>query len=191
MDRREFTASLVAPLLVGALPPFMQRQRTTAHVAAPFAINPPSSAFMAGMPTLMELSGVPGVSISVIQGRDVVAQHTIGLADTGTGQAVSATTVWPAASLSKPPFAWAALRLVDQGKLDLDRPLKSYVPDHAPSDARGDKITARHVLSHSSGLKNWRNRPDQPLVPDFEPGARFQYSGEGFYYLQRAVEHIA
>ena len=46
------------------------------------------------------------------------------------------------------------------------------------------------MLSHSSGLRNWRGRVDQPLVPDFEPGTRFQYSGEGFYYLQRAVEHI-
>ena len=97
---------------------------------------------------------------------------------------------WPAASLGKPVFTFAALHLFDEGKLDLDRPLKSYVPGHAPDDARGDKITAHDVLSHSSGLRNWCARVDQPLVPDFEPGSRFQYSGEGFFYLQRAVEHI-
>ena len=47
------------------------------------------------------------------------------------------------------------------------------------------------MLTHSSGLRNWRNALDQPLVPEFDPGSRFQYSGEGFYYLQRAIEKIA
>ena len=87
-------------------------------------------------------------------------------------------------------FACAALRLADDGRLDLDRPLRAWVPDHAPADPRGDSVTARHVLSHSSGYRNWRNTADQALVPDFEPGARFQYSGEGFYYLQRVVEKL-
>jgi CubicO group peptidase (beta-lactamase class C family) len=110
--------------------------------------------------------------------------------DTTTGQRVAADTLWPAASLGKPVFAFAALRLVDSGKLDLDRPLKAYVPDHTPDDPRGNRITARHVLSHSSGLPNWRDSNDQPLIPSFEPGSRFRYSGEGYYYLQRVVEHI-
>ena len=103
---------------------------------------------------------------------------------------VTADSLFPAASLGKPVFAYAALRLVDDAKLDLDRPLKAYVPDHAPADARGDKITPRQVLSHSTGFRNWRNSIEQPLTPDFDPGSRFQYSGEGFYYLQRAVEKI-
>jgi CubicO group peptidase (beta-lactamase class C family) len=114
-----------------------------------------------------------------------------GVMEAGTRHPVHAQTLFPAASLGKPVFAYAALRLAEQGRLDLDRPLKSYVPDHAPADPRGDRITARHVLSHSSGLRNWRNAADQPLVPEFDPGARFQYSGEGFYYLQRAIERIA
>jgi len=138
----------------------------------------------------MEIAGVPGLSMSVVQEGHVAWTHYRGVMDATTNQPVSSETLWPAASLSKPAFAFAALHLVDEGKLDLDRPLKSYVPDHAPDDARGNKIAARHVLSHSSGLRNWRQRADQPLVPDFEPGARFQYSGEGIYYLQRAVEHI-
>ena len=138
----------------------------------------------------MEIAGVPAVGMAVVQdGRTAWTSYT-GVQDTTTNQPVNADTIWPAASLSKPVFAFAALHLVDEGKLDLDKPLKSYVPDHAPDDARGNTITARHVLSHSSGLRNWRNRVDQPLVPEFEPGTRFQYSGEGFYYLQRAVEHI-
>jgi CubicO group peptidase (beta-lactamase class C family) len=138
----------------------------------------------------MEIAGVPAVGMAVVQDGRVVWQEVRGVADAGTGAGATATTLWPAASLSKPLFALGVLRLVDEGQLDLDRPLKSYAPGHAPDDARGDRITARHVLSHTSGLRNWRNRADQPLVPDFEPGARFQYSGEGFYWLQRAVEHV-
>lgn len=178
LHRREFAAALAAPLLAGAF------------VRASKAINPPSAAFLKDLPRQLEIAGVPAIGMSVVHDRRIVWQHIAGVADAGTGQAASASSLWPAASLSKPVFALAALHLVDEGKLDLDRPLKSYVPDHAPADARGDRITARHVLSHSSGLRNWRNRVDQPLVPDFEPGARFQYSGEGFYYLQRAAEHI-
>jgi CubicO group peptidase (beta-lactamase class C family) len=126
----------------------------------------------------------------VVQDGKSVWRHLAGVVEAGTTKAVTPDTVVPAASLSKPVFAHAVLRLMDEGWLNPDRPLKSYVPDHAPADHRGDTITARHVLSHSSGLRNWRNNRDQALVPDFDPGSRFQYSGEGFYYLQRAVEKI-
>lgn len=138
----------------------------------------------------MEVARVPGVAIAVVGHGRLIWQHHAGVMDPKTGNAVSAETLWPAASLGKPVFALAALRLVDEGKLALDAPLKSYLPDYAPADVRGDRITARHVLSHSSGLRNWRESEDDRLVPDFEPGSRFQYSGEAYYYLQRVVEHI-
>jgi CubicO group peptidase (beta-lactamase class C family) len=134
---------------------------------------------------------VPGISVGVVRVGQPLWQHYQGVTDASTRRPVTAVTLFPAASLGKPVFAFAALRLMDEGKLDLDRPLKTYVPDHAPADARGDKVTARHVLSHSTGFRNWRNSIEQPLAPDFDPGSRFQYSGEGFYYLQRAVETIS
>ncbi len=141
--------------------------------------------------TLLDVTAVPGFAAGVMRNGRLVWERYQGVMQAGTRRPVSADTLVPAASLGKPVFAYAALRLAEQGRLDLDRPLKSYVPDHAPADPRGEKITARHVLSHSSGLRNWRNAADQPLVPDFDPGERFQYSGEGFYYLQRAVEKLA
>ena len=153
-------------------------------------IQPPSDAFLKTLPKLMEVTAVPGLSMGVLQDGKLVWQRHEGSADAGTRAPVTADSLFPAASLGKPVFAYAALRLADDGKLDLDRPLKSYVPDHAPADPRGDKVTPRHVLSHSSGFRNWRNSIEQPLTPDFDPGSRFQYSGEGFYYLQRAVEKI-
>jgi len=91
-------------------------------------------------------------------------------------------------------FAYLAMRLVEQGELDLDRPLVGYLE---PSSLRGQpdrgRITARMALSHTSGLPNWRKgdeERDGPLPVAFRPGSRFGYSGEGIYFLQRVVERI-
>ena len=181
LNRREFAA-----LMGGAA-----GLALTARQASQIAIGPPSTAALGELPRLMEIAGVPGIAACVLQDGKTVWQQFAGVVEAATTKAVSPDTLVPAASLGKPVFAHAVLRMADEGRLALDRPLKSYVPDHAPADSRGDKITARHVLSHSSGLRNWRNNRDQTLVPDFDPGSRFQYSGEGFYYLQRTVETIS
>ena len=175
LTRREFAALIGGAAGVG----------WTGRQPSSYRIGPPSAAAVGELPRLMEVAGVPGVAACVLQDGKAVWQRLAGVVEAGTTKAVTPDTVVPAASLGKPVFAHAVLRLTDEGRLDLDRPLKSYVPDHAPADPRGDTITARHVLSHSSGLRNWRNNRDQALVPDFDPGSRFQYSGEGFYYLQR------
>jgi len=86
-------------------------------------------------------------------------------------------------------FAHAVLQLADQGHLSLDAPLAGYLPGYLPADERASSITARHVLSHSAGLPNWRNA-DLPLKTYFQPGERFSYSGEGFLYLQKAIEAV-
>ena len=159
-------------------------------LTADAAVNPPGRDFLRSLPLLMEVASVPGVAMSVVHDERVVWQHHAGVADRKTGRAVASDTLWPAASLSKPVFALAVLRLVDAKKLDLDTPLRTYLPGYAPDDPRANSITARHVLSHSSGLPNWRQDDEQPLVPEFQPGSRFRYSGEGYYYLQRVVEHV-
>src|SRR6185295_15686609 len=81
------------------------------------------------------------------------------------------------------------VKLVDAGKIDLDAPLSKYLPGDYIEDPRQSAITARRVLSHTSGLPNWRP-PGQPLKIHFAPGERFSYSGEGFVYLQKAVERV-
>jgi CubicO group peptidase (beta-lactamase class C family) len=185
LSRRAFAASVATTI------PVIGMLRAGTQSRAARSISAPGDGFLASLPKLLDVTAVPGLGIAVVAGGKVSWQHYHGVTDVSTGRPVSAETLFPAASLGKPVFAYAVLRLVEEGKLDLHRPLKAYVADHAPSDPRGDAVTALHVLSHSSGYRNWRNAIDQPLVPDFEPGARFQYSGEGFYYLQRVVERIA
>jgi CubicO group peptidase (beta-lactamase class C family) len=141
------------------------------------------------IPELMARANVPGLSIALIDDGKIAWIGSFGVKNTKTGDKVDDRTVFQAASLSKVVFAYGVLKLVDQGKLDLDTPLSKYVPEYIQNDYRINAITARHVLTHHTGFPNWR--PDgQPLVIHFKPGDRFSYSGEGFVYLQRAVEKI-
>ena len=138
---------------------------------------------------MMLVAGVPGVSVATIASGTAVTQG-YGATRATDGTPVNADTIFEAASLGKPVFAWLALKMAAEGKLDLDRPLREYLPLPA-ADARSAGITARHVLSHSSGWRNWRNSAAQPLVADFDPGSRFSYSGEGFYFLGRVLEKVS
>jgi CubicO group peptidase (beta-lactamase class C family) len=98
-------------------------------------------------------------------------------------------TVFEAASLGKPIFAYVVLRLADAGTLDLNRPLYDYLPVAEANTPRMRRVTAAHVLSHTTGLPNWRRAPG-PLEPTTEPGKTYAYSGEGFFFLQRVVERL-
>ena len=113
-----------------------------------------------------------------------------------TAGPVTNRTIFEAASLSKVVFAYAVLKLVDRGVMDLDQPLVRYItlPEikdkfsaDVVEDPRLKKITARMVLSHSCGFPNWRQGELKIL---FEPGEKFSYSGEGFVFLQRVVEKL-
>jgi len=97
-------------------------------------------------------------------------------------------TVFAAASLTKQVTAYIALALRDKGVLDFEKPLVDYVDDL--HDPRSRKSTLRHVLSHSAGFPNWRFEEGQKLTSAFEPGERWQYSGEGYVYLQRIIEKV-
>lgn len=143
------------------------------------------------IPRLLEEGNVPGLSIALIHQGKLVWHKGFGVKNVQTKEPVADNTVFEAASLSKPVFAYAVLRLVDEGKIDLDVPLTKYLPGNydVGDDARINQITARHVLSHRPGFPNWR-RGSNPLPIHFTPGERFSYSGEGFVYLSKVVEKI-
>jgi CubicO group peptidase (beta-lactamase class C family) len=82
------------------------------------------------------------------------------------------------------------LKLCERGVLDLDTPLTRYTSSRfLQGDSRFDLITARHVLSHTTGLPNWRSK-SQPLALAFTPGERWSYSGEGYSYLQSVITEL-
>lgn len=145
------------------------------------------------VPELMKEANVPGLSLALIRDGKLVFTQGFGVKNSQTKEAVTNDTIFEAASLSKPVVAYAVLKLVDAGKIDLDVPLNKYLPGNydAGDDARINQITARHVLSHTSGFPNWRQPRGAKLLPIFfTPGERFSYSGEGFVYLSKVVEHL-
>jgi CubicO group peptidase (beta-lactamase class C family) len=138
---------------------------------------------------LMALSDVPGLSLTMVEDGKVAWERGYGVRQAAQTDPVDGQTVFEAASLSKPVFAYVILQLIDQGILELDRPLIEYFTyDDLSSDERNDLITTRMILTHTSGLPNWRR--GEPLTFLAEPGERFSYSGEGFMYLQVVVEHL-
>ncbi len=141
------------------------------------------------VPALMVKHKVPGVSIVGIEQRRIAWSRQYGVRRADSADPVTAGTLFEAASMSKPVAAYAALKLVEQGKLDLDRPLYEYLDrPYLPYEPLHLKITARMVLAHTTGFPNWR--AGDRLRVKVEPGTRFTYSGEGFLYLQRVIEHI-
>jgi CubicO group peptidase (beta-lactamase class C family) len=133
---------------------------------------------------------VPGLSIAVIDEAMTVWRRGFGFANVITGRPVDNDTVFEAGSMSKPVFAYVALKLCEKGVLGLDTPLSRYAPEpFLTGDPRLDLITPRHVLSHSSGFQNWRSQAE-PLKIHFTPGAQYKYSGEGYYYLQSVITHL-
>ncbi|WP_461093436.1 serine hydrolase domain-containing protein [Spirosoma gilvum] len=151
-----------------------------------------SAQFDAFITQLMKRDSIPGLSIAILRQNKLVYHKGYGLTRSDSTQNVTAETIFEAASLTKPTFAYAVLQLVEKGQLDLDKPLYEYLsyPDVA-ADERYKNITARLVLSHRSGFPNWRkNRRSAELAMLRTPGERFGYSGEGFVYLQKVVEKI-
>jgi hypothetical protein len=135
---------------------------------------------------------IPGVSFAMIKDGRVVYHKTYGLKNTMTGEKVNPETLFEAASITKPVFSFAVLRLADRGEIDLDKPLYLYLPyKDIEHDERYKLITARHVLTHRTGFPNWRNMTnDGTLQIKFTPGTDYGYSGEGFEYLKMVVEKI-
>src|SRR6185369_5046326 len=107
------------------------------------------------IPRLMREGDVPGLSVALIKDGSVSWHQSFGVRNADTRVPLDDATIFEAASLSKPVFAYAILKLVDQGKLDLDKPLIKYLPERAvPNDERSDLITARMVLDHTTGFQN-------------------------------------
>ena len=112
-------------------------------------------------------------------------------------QAIDEQSIFQAASLSKPLFSYIVMRMVDRGEIDLDRPVADYTDiDRFEDKEMARRITPRIVLSHRTGLPNWATGPSSDEWPTsrisfkYPVDSCFVYSGEGYAFLQRAVEAI-
>lgn len=140
----------------------------------------------------MEEMNIPGVSYAIINNGELVFHNVMGHTNLETKEPVNNTTLFEGASTSKPVFASLIMLLVEDEKLDLDTPIYTYLDENTRAnyayDARYQKITARMVLSHTTGFPNWRGKNE--LTISFEPGTDFSYSGEGYQFLVAAIKSI-
>ncbi|MEJ2216170.1 MAG: serine hydrolase [Gemmatimonadota bacterium] len=158
---------------------------------------------------------VPGISIAVADSGRIVWARGFGVKEAGETDSVTATTLFQAASISKPVAATAMLRMVAAGKLDLDRPvndyLKSWKVPQNKYNAR-QKVTLRRIVSHSAGLtvhgfpgyaagapvptvvQVLDGTPPANTAPvrvDTTPGAIFRYSGGGVTVEQLVLSDVS
>ena len=172
------------PLAACSHPPAARRE---SEEDAPTALT---TELEAQIPALLAAAHVPGLSIAIVRNGRIVWSRGFGVKNSIAKIPVDTDTLFEAGSVSKTVFAYAVMKLSEKGILDLDMPLTNYVSERwIEGDPRFSQITARHVLSHTSGLQNWRSK-EEPLRIHFPPGSRWQYSGEGYSYLQLVVAHL-
>lgn len=172
---------------------------TPTHAAPP----PGAEALEAEMHRAMALTQARGLAVAVIDGGRV--RHVLSLGERNReGQPLLPDTVMYGASLTKLAFAHLVLQLVDEGKLQLDRPIGEYLdrplPDYGDLDRYADwsalsgderwrRLTPRILLTHAGGFANFGFlEPDGKLRFHFDPGARYAYSGDGLILLQFVIE---
>ena len=157
----------------------------------------------AAVTAAMTQTGARGLAVAVIDRGRVKLVKAYG-ARNAAGDPLTTDTVMYGASLTKAVVGYLTVQLAAEHKLDLDQPLADLLPRPLPDygapagyarwgdlagDGRWRKVTARMVLTHSTGFANFASlEPDQRLRFHFEPGARYAYSGDGLMLLQFALE---
>lgn len=140
----------------------------------------------------MEYFEIPGASLAIIKNGQLIYHQVYGVSNIETREPVTTKTLFESGSITKSVFAFVVMRLVEKKLLDLDQPLyQLFSFEGISQDERYKHMTARHVLSHQTGLPNW-GKPDSTghFNLQFSPGTKFGYSGEGYEYLKRVIEHI-
>jgi CubicO group peptidase (beta-lactamase class C family) len=137
---------------------------------------------------LLNENKIPALGIGIIQDANLTQVKVFG--ELQKGRIAPLDTIFNVASLTKPVVALLTLKLVSLGKWNLDEPLDKYwIDPDIKNDPRHKKLTTRLVLSHQTGFPNWRwLNKSKKLEFAYEPGTRYQYSGEGFEYLRKALE---
>ncbi len=156
---------------------------------------------------IMEEIGAPSVSVALVDGERVIWAEAFGTADREAGLAATPQTLYGACSISKIIATVATMILVDQGKLSLDEPITTYLPDFAmPLDERYRSITVRMLLNHSSGLPGYEpgsvsslpfpeyaSRMQEEMIYQrlvYHPGTISTYNNEGFTMVENLIRAV-
>lgn len=164
------------------------------------------------IPKLLNEFLVPGAAISIIDDGEIVLQKGYGYSNIDNKTKVSITTGFNIGSISKTVAAWGIIKLVQEGKIDLDAPAEKYLTRwHLPkSEFDSNKVTIRRLLSHTAGLSlhgypgwspkdqlptieeslNGKNNGPGPVEIILEPGTKWKYSGGGYSILQLIIEEV-
>ena len=153
---------------------------------------------LADLPVLVDSCGIPVMQYYYFSPEGDL-HEVVCAKDTSfdIAQPIDEQSIFQAASLSKPLFAYIVMRMVDRGEIDLDTPVAEYTDiDRFDDPEMARRITPRIVLSHQTGLPNWAVSPSSDEWPTsritfkYPVDSCFAYSGEGYAFLQRAVEAI-
>ena len=155
---------------------------------------------------------MPGAAVALIQNGEAVWMHGYGFANSDSKTPVTADTEFNVGSISKSPTAWAVMRLVESGRVNLDRPVDSYLKRWhlPPSPFDNSQVTVRRLLSHTSGVSNhnyhgWDPASALPPIEDSlsgktgtgevrvvdAPGSGFHYSGANYAILRLLIEDVS
>jgi CubicO group peptidase (beta-lactamase class C family) len=147
---------------------------------------------------MMAAANVEGLAMAVVDNGAVVLVRSWGRRNLEKKLPLQTDTIMYGASLTKFAFAYMVMQLVDEGRVDLDRPIAAVLPKPLPEypfykdladDERWRALTPRMLLTHSSGLANFAFlEPDKKMRLHFAPGSRYAYSGEGITLLQFMLE---
>jgi CubicO group peptidase (beta-lactamase class C family) len=161
----------------------------------------------------MEFYNVPGVSIAVVEKGKIKWAKGYGYANTETGKKVDSNTLFQAGSISKPVAALAALKLFENGSLELDKDVNLYLKNWQVPENRfteTEKVTVEKLLTHTAGMTvhgfpgylQTDSFPDiidvlngngntEKIVVDTIPGSIWRYSGGGYTVMEKVVEDVS
>ncbi|GAB3515743.1 serine hydrolase domain-containing protein [Emticicia fontis] len=153
----------------------------------------------------MDKNHIPGLSIAIVNKDQMVFSK--GYGKDGTNRSIISTTPFAIASLSKAFTAMAVMQLVEAGKINLDAPVKQYIPSFKMADSRADQITVRQLLNQTSGLSDvvypelsFKQQPAstqntiehlKDVKLDTNPGEKFHYHNPNYHVMARLVEVVS
>ncbi len=162
------------------------------------------------IPAIMQDYSIPGVCLALIRRGEIVWQKAYGYADLAEGRKMTADTPCRVESISKSLTALGVIKLVEQGRINLDAPLQNYLGDWKLPDTEfnEDAVTVRRLLSHTAGMPLGSIGPaveyapgsPMPLLREFlsrearlekAPGSSFAYSNTGFNLLELLIEKVS